>query len=98
MLPMPIKPFTMSASRSQDGFLSRGVIRQPVACARGSRAIPSGKSDLLFARPDVSEFLSLPHNVPTAFRFLARAAGCNEASRDATIQLTASSNGDVAES
>jgi len=56
-----------------------------------------GETRLLFARPDVSDFLSLPHDVPTAFRFLARAAGCNEASRDATIQLTASWNGDAAE-
>jgi 2-polyprenyl-3-methyl-5-hydroxy-6-metoxy-1,4-benzoquinol methylase len=56
-----------------------------------------GETRLLFARPDVSDFLSLPHDVPTAFRFLARAAGCNEASRDATIRLTASWNGDAAE-
>jgi SAM-dependent methyltransferase len=56
-----------------------------------------GETRLLFARPDVSDFLSLPHDVPTAFRFLARAAGCSEASRDATIQLTASWNGDAAE-
>jgi len=56
-----------------------------------------GESRLLFARPDVSDFLSLPHDVPTAFRFLARAAGCNQASRDATIEVTASWNGDAAE-
>jgi SAM-dependent methyltransferase len=56
-----------------------------------------GETRLLFARPDVSDFLSLPHDLPTAFRFLARTAGCNEASRDATIQLTVSWNGDAAE-
>jgi hypothetical protein len=43
MLPSLIKPFTMSASRSRDGFLSKGAVRQPVACARGSTALPSGK-------------------------------------------------------
>ena len=36
-----------------------------------------GETRLLFARSDVSDFLSLPHDVPTAFLFLARAAGCN---------------------
>jgi len=56
-----------------------------------------GETRLLFARPDVSDFLSLPHDVPTAFRFLARAAGSNGASRDATIELSASWNGDAAE-
>jgi len=44
-----------------------------------------GGTRLLFVRPDVSDFLSLSHDVPTAFRFLACAAGCNEASRNATI-------------
>jgi hypothetical protein len=44
-----------------------------------------GETRLLFVRPDVSDFLSLSHDVPTAFRFLACAAGCNEASRNATI-------------
>jgi SAM-dependent methyltransferase len=55
-----------------------------------------GESRLLFARPDVSEFLSLPNDVPTAFRFLARAPGC-KASRDGRIELTASWKGDPAE-
>jgi SAM-dependent methyltransferase len=56
-----------------------------------------GETRLLFVRPDVSDFLSLPHNVPTAFRFLARTALCNEASHDATIELTASWKGDPVE-
>ena len=55
-----------------------------------------GETRLLFIRPDVSDFLSLPQDVPTAFRFLACAAESNEA-RDATIELTASWKGDVAE-
>jgi SAM-dependent methyltransferase len=73
--------------------------RDPAACRVRAwfEGAPIGETHLLFARPDVSDFLSLPHNVPTAFRFLARAAGCNEAPRDSTIQLTASWNGDVAE-
>lgn len=56
-----------------------------------------GETRLLFVRPDVSDFLSLPHNVPTGFRFLARTAVCNEASRDSTIELTASWKGDPVE-
>jgi 2-polyprenyl-3-methyl-5-hydroxy-6-metoxy-1,4-benzoquinol methylase len=56
-----------------------------------------GETRLLFPRSEVSEFLSLPRDAPTAFRFLARAAGCNESSPDATIQLTVSWNGDAAE-
>jgi SAM-dependent methyltransferase len=56
-----------------------------------------GETTLLFVRPDVSEFLSLPHNVPTAFRFLARTAVCYDASPDATIELTASWKGDPVE-
>ena len=93
MLLGPLKPFTMSVSRSRDGFLLKGAIRQPVACARGLR-VPQSETRLLFARPDVSDFMSLSRDVPTGFRFLARAAGRNEASRDATIELTASWNGD----
>jgi SAM-dependent methyltransferase len=56
-----------------------------------------GETRLLFVRPDVCDFLSLPHNVPTAFRFLASAAGCNEAMRNASIEVTASWKGDAAE-
>ena len=59
--------------------------------------IPIGETKFLFVRPDVSAFLSLPHDVPTAFRFLACAAGCNDASREATIELTASWKGDAVE-
>jgi SAM-dependent methyltransferase len=58
---------------------------------------PIAESRLLFARPDVSDFLSLPHDAPTGFRFLARAAGCDQAPRDTTIELTASWQGDAAE-
>ena len=73
--------------------------RDPAGCRVRAwlEGAPIGETRLLFARPDVSDFLSLPHDVPTAFRFLARAAGCNEASRDATIELTASWDGDAAE-
>ena len=72
--------------------------RDPESCRVRAwfEGVPVGETRLLFARPDVSDFLSVPHNVPTAFRFLARAAGCHEA-RDGTIELTASWNGDVAE-
>jgi len=59
--------------------------------------VPIGETKFLFVRPDVSDFLSLPHDVPTAFRFLASAAGCNDASREATIELTASWKGDATE-
>jgi len=70
--------------------------RTPGACRVRAwlEGVPIGETRLLFARPDVSDFMSLPHDVPTAFRSLARAAGRNEASRDATIELTASWNGD----
>ena len=56
-----------------------------------------GESRLLFSRPDVSELLSLPRDTATGFRFLARAAGRNDEPGDATIQLTASWDGDSAE-
>ena len=56
-----------------------------------------GETRVLFTRPDVSEFLSLPHDVPTGFRFLARLAHRIEAPRDATLQLSASWTGDAAE-
>ena len=73
--------------------------RAPAACRVRAwlEGASIGETELLFARPDVSDFLSLPHDVPTAFRFLARAAECNQASRDATIELTASWKGDGAE-
>ena len=73
--------------------------RSPAACRVRAwlDGTPIGETQLLFARPDISDFLSLPHDLSTAFRFLARAAGGNEASREATIQLTASWNGDAAE-
>jgi len=73
--------------------------RDPAACRVRAwlEGAPIGETRLLFARPDVSDFMSLPHDVPTAFRFLARTPGPTEASRDATIELTASWNGDGAE-
>jgi SAM-dependent methyltransferase len=73
--------------------------RAPAACRVRAwlDGTPVGETRFLFARADVSDFLSLPHDVPTAFRFLARATGCYEASRDATIELTASWKGDPAE-
>src|SRR5690242_2818813 len=43
-----------------------------------------GETKLLFIRPDVSHFLALARDVPTAFRFLVCVDECNEA-RDATI-------------
>ena len=75
----------------------RGTLSGGLSRARVVEGAPIGETQLLFARPDISDFLSLPHDVPTAFRFLARAAGGNEASREATIQLTVSWNGDAAE-
>ncbi len=73
--------------------------RAPTACRVRAwlEGAPIGETRLLFVRPDVSDFLSLPHDVPTGFRFLACAAGCNEAVRDATVELTVSWNGDPAE-
>ncbi len=73
--------------------------RAPAACRVRAwlEGASIGETRLLFARPDVSDFLSLPHDLPTAFRFLARTTGCYEASRDATIELTASWKGDSAE-
>ena len=44
---------------------------------------------------DVSDFLSLPRDFPVAFRFLTRAVQPNEASREATIEVTASWDGDA---
>ena len=68
--------------------------RDPTACRVRAwlEGAPIGETGLLFARADVSDFLSLPHDFPTAFRFLARAAECKQTTRDATIQLTASWN------
>jgi SAM-dependent methyltransferase len=70
--------------------------RDPAACRVRAwlESVPIGETRLLFARPDVSDFLSLPHNVPTAFRFLARAPGPGRAAHHSTIQLTASWDGD----
>lgn len=59
--------------------------------------IPIGETRVLFARPDVSDFLSVPRETPTGFRFLVRAAGRHDVPSDATIQLTASWGGDAAE-
>jgi len=73
--------------------------RTPGACRVRAwlEGAPIGETRVLFARRDVSDFLSLAHDVPTAFRFLARAPGCDEASRDTKIELTASWSGDAAE-
>jgi len=73
--------------------------REPSACrVRGwLEGAPIGETRLLFARGDVSEFLSLPRDFPVAFRFLTRALQSNEASREATIEVTASWDGDAAE-
>ena len=73
--------------------------RDPSACRVRAwlDGAPIGETRLLFARADVSHFLSLPHDSPIAFRFLTRAVERNGASRDATIQLTASWNGEAAE-
>lgn len=73
--------------------------RMPTACRVRAwlDGASIGETRLLFVRSDVSDFLSLPHNVPTAFRFLARTAVCNEAPRDATIELTVSWQGDPVE-
>ena len=73
--------------------------REPSACrVRGwLEGAPIGETRLLFARGDVSEFLSLPRDFPVAFRFLTRALQPNEASREATIEVTASWDGDAAE-
>jgi len=73
--------------------------RDPAACRVRAwlEGAPIGETRLLFARPDVSDFMSLPHDMPTAFRFLARTLGRTETSHDATIELTASWNGDGAE-
>ena len=51
--------------------------RDPAACRVRAwlEGAPIGETQLLFARPDISDFLSLPHDLSTAFRFLARAAG-----------------------
>jgi SAM-dependent methyltransferase len=73
--------------------------RTPGACRVSAwlEGAPIGETRLLFVRADISVFLSLPHDLATGFRFLARATGCNERSRDAMIELTASWNGDAAE-
>ena len=70
--------------------------RDPATCRVRAwlEGAPIGETRLLFARPDVSKFMSLSHDVPTGFRFLARAGGRTEESRDATIELTASWNED----
>jgi hypothetical protein len=73
--------------------------REPSACrVRGwLEGAPIGETRLLLARADVSDFLSLPRDFPVAFRFLTRAVQPNEASREATIEVTSSWDGDAAE-
>src|SRR5437762_9851321 len=58
--------------------------REPSACrVRGwLEGAPIGETRLLFARADVSDFLSLPRDFPVAFRFLTRAVQPNEVSRE----------------
>lgn len=72
--------------------------RAPAACCVRAwlDGTSIGETKLLFIRPDVSRFLGLPREVPTAFRLLACADGCDEA-RDATIEVTASWEDDPAE-
>jgi len=57
-----------------------------------------GETRLLFARSDVSDFLSIPRNVPTGFRFLGRLKQPLTAPYNAALlQLSASWTGDPAE-
>jgi len=56
-----------------------------------------GETRVLFARPDVTDFLSVPRGTRTGFRFLAQAGGRYDVPRDAAIQLTVSWSGDAAE-
>ena len=73
--------------------------REPSACRVRAwlEGIPIVETRLLFARADVSDFLSLPRDFPMAFRFLTRAVQPNGVSREATIEVTASWDGDAAE-
>ena len=66
--------------------------REPSACRVRAwlEGIPIVETRLLFARADVSDFLSLPRDFPMAFRFLTRAVQPNGVSREATIEVTAS--------
>jgi hypothetical protein len=72
--------------------------REPSACRVRAwlEGIPIVETRLLFARADVSDFLSLPRDFPMAFRFLTRAVQPNGVSREATIEVTASWDGDAA--
>ena len=65
--------------------------REPSACRVRAwlEGIPIVETRLLFARADVSDFLSLPRDFPMAFRFLTRAVQPNGVSREATIEVTA---------
>jgi hypothetical protein len=47
--------------------------RDPATCRVRAwlEGAPIGETRLLFARPDVSKFMFLSHDVPTGFRFLA---------------------------
>jgi 2-polyprenyl-3-methyl-5-hydroxy-6-metoxy-1,4-benzoquinol methylase len=56
-----------------------------------------GETRVLFARPDVSRFLSLADDALTGFRLLARLNHPIDAPRDATIRLSASWTGDPVE-
>jgi len=73
--------------------------REPSACRVRAwlEGIPIVETRLLFARADVSDFFSLPRDFPMAFRFLTRAVQPNGVSREATIEVTASWDGDAAE-
>ena len=56
-----------------------------------------GQTRILFARPDVSKFLSVSPDVATGFRFLARLAQPVDAPCLATVHLSASWTNDPAE-
>lgn len=66
--------------------------RDPLSCHLRARLDGSviGETRLFFARPDVSDFLSISRDVPTGFRFLARLNRPLTAPRDVAICLTAS--------
>jgi len=56
-----------------------------------------GETQILFVRPDVSRFLSIPLNIATGFRFLGRLIRPIDSPFQTSIQLSAAWTGDPAE-
>ena len=78
----------MSASPLPDGFM--WPAHDPSTCRVRAwlNGALIGETRVLFARSDVSDFLSLPRDTPTGFRFLANDRRAPRCPAQCGIQLT----------